>query len=67
MTRKQCNGCKHLIEEHEVVFTVVNGIKIPTSSIQSKHLCSLTKMYRYGNGEAISIDVIQSCVNSKQQ
>lgn len=67
MTHEQCNGCKHLIEEHEVVFTIVNGMKIPTSAIQTKHLCSLTKLYSGGNGEAVSIDVIQSCINAKQQ
>ena len=65
MTYEQCNGCKHLIEEREVVFKMVNGMKIPTSAIQINHLCELTKLYSGGNGEAVSIDVIQSCINSK--
>lgn len=60
MTTQQCNGCIHLKIEFESVFTMVNGMKIPTTSIQTRHFCSFDKY-----NDDIDIRIIQSCVNSK--
>lgn len=67
MTHEQCIGCKHLLTERNIHFSFVGETRPKVECRGERYLCALTKLYSGGNGEAVSIDFIQSCVNSKQQ
>ena len=60
MKHEQCIGCRYLKVEFEIDFTMVNGMIIPTSSIQTRHFCSFDKH------DDIDLRFIQSCINSSQ-
>lgn len=68
MTYEQCKGCKHLITERLINFINIKGEINPIVEYHGDiYLCALTKLYSGGNGEAVIIDFIKSCANSKQQ